>query len=350
VPFVRLTWTWAEPLARVHVHGRRRAWHEQVVPLKRGLVDRVVRRVDVSDAFGLARITLRIEEERPVRLFPSVGALKHVSVVRSLASGEDMPFPGGPPEGERSDLRRYVPGDPVRYILWKVFAKSRQLVVRTPEQAISPARQTFAYVVTGEGDEAAAGTARVAVETGSLGSSWTLGADGTTEIAKQRGPALELIARSASCPPDAQGLGLGEFLKRHVTRSSRVVVFVPARQGAWVDRVASAARTRVSGSQRMSDLEIIVCADGIERRPPASWIRRVAFAPKRVDPFAEAPPVPATEIANVTGKLGSARARVLVVDRRAGAVYGEAHQKSLARTDSPPAKAASKPAEATGAA
>ena len=120
----------------------------------------IVRRIEISDAFGLAKVALRATEERAVRSLPSVGALKQMSVVRSIASGEDMPFPGGQPEGERADLRRYVPGDPVRFVLWKVFAKSRQLVVRTPEQAISPARQTYAYVVAAEADEPAAGTAR----------------------------------------------------------------------------------------------------------------------------------------------------------------------------------------------
>ena len=67
-------------------------------------------------------------------------------------------------------------------------------MVRAPEQAISPARRTIAYLITGEGDEASAGVARAAIESGAFGSSWVFGADGTTEVARDRAQALEVLA------------------------------------------------------------------------------------------------------------------------------------------------------------
>jgi hypothetical protein len=329
VPFVRVTWSWLEPEAKVVAEKSRRRWTELVTPSRRGVVEEVRRRVEVSDAFGLAKVALRLREERNLRLMPSVGALRNMSVVRSISSGEDMPFPGGQPEGERADLRRYVPGDPVRFVLWKVFAKTRTLVVRTPEQAISPARQTLAYLVAGADDEAAAGTARVAVETGALGSSWVLGADGVAEVARGKSHALEIIARSAHCPPEQHGAGLSAFLKRHAQAGARVVVFVPATPGPWLERVTAAARARATGNARMSDLELVVCTDGIDRAGRASWLRRLTTAEPRRQPGAEPPPTPLASVQAVTGALGGARAPVLLVDRKAGRVYGEAHQRAL---------------------
>jgi hypothetical protein len=329
VPFVRVTWSWLSPEAKVEAVKQRRRWYELVTPVRRGTVDEVIRRVEISDAFGLAKVALRVREERTLRLLPSMGALKNMSVVRSLSSGEDMPFPGGQPEGERADLRRYVAGDPVRFVLWKVFAKSRTLVVRTPEQAISPARQTLAYLVVGTDDEAAAGTLRVAIETGALGADWMVGADGVHESARSKAHALEVIAMSASCPPELHGGGLATFLKRHAKRGARVVVFAPASPGPWLDRVASAARSRTSGSHRASDLEFVVCTDGIDRGGPASWLRRLALAAPLPRPAGEPVSTPVASVTAVTTALGAARAPVLLVDRRAGRVYGEAHQRSL---------------------
>lgn len=329
VPFVKIRWAWSSPAAEVSLVKRARRLHEEVTGHRRGIHEEVERRVDVGDAFGLAKISLRVREPRTVRLVPSVGRLKNMAVVRSLATGEDLPFPGGQPEGERADLRRYVPGDPVRFILWKVFAKSRQLVVRTPEQAISPARQTFAYLVADEADEAAAGTARVAVETGALGQTWTLGADGTPEIAKGKTHAMEIIARSASCPEDLRGGGLSSFLSKHVTRGSRLVVFVPGRPGPWVERVAAAARTRSRGTGQASEIEFIVCTDGVDRTRPASLLRRLATSKPRPDPAAPPRPVPIAEVRAVTTGLAAARASVLLVDRQNGHVWGEAHQRAL---------------------
>ncbi|MBP6833762.1 MAG: DUF58 domain-containing protein, partial [Deltaproteobacteria bacterium] len=152
VPFVRIRWNWEVPEASVRLVPLKRRLHEEVTPLRRGLHDTITRRVEVSDAFGLTRLTFTLRQERVVRFVPSMGALRQIRVVRSIAGGDEISNPAGPPEGERVDLRHYAPGDPIKFVLWKVFARSRQLVVRTPERAIAPTRQTVAYLVTGAGD------------------------------------------------------------------------------------------------------------------------------------------------------------------------------------------------------
>lgn len=329
VPFVKIRWDWVSPEARVNLVSLRRRLHEEITPARRGLYDEIVRRVEVSDAFGLMRVAFKVAERRSLRLAPSMGSLKQMHVVRSISGGDNISHPAGPPEGERADMRHYAPGDPIKFVLWKVFARSRQLVVRTPERAISPVRQTVAYLVAGDGDEPAAGAARVAVDSGALGSEWVLGADGNEGLAKSAPQAMELLAKSAHATPEQQGAGLGRFLNSATPGGGsvgRAVVFVPATTGPWLDRVLAAVRARSSPNQAMSPVEFVVCADGISRTPKPSLFARLALTPEA---RAAQGPVHASDVAKVVAALSSARARVLIVDRTAGRVYAEGHQRAL---------------------
>jgi hypothetical protein len=328
VPFVKLRWSWVTPEATVNPVSLRRRLHEEVTPQRRGIYDDVQRRIEVSDAFGLTRVAFKVRERRAVRFAPSVGALKNMHVVRSVAGGDNLSHPAGPPEGERADMRHYAPGDPIKFVLWKVFARSRVLVVRTPERAISPVRQTVAYLVTGEGDEAAAGAARVAVDSGALGSDWVLGSDLDEGYARAHAQAMELLAKSARATPAQQGSGLSRFLDTATPGGAvgRAVVFVPAVRGPWLDRVLAAVRARSSPNQTVAPVEFVVCADGISRRPKPSWLARVALDHRR---GAHDGAVAYDELMSVVATLSAARARVLIVDRVAGRVFAEGTQRVM---------------------
>jgi len=301
-------------------------WEEEVVPRRRAQRPSIVRRFRVADVFGLARIDFELEEERKIRALPSVGGLKQMHVVRSLSGGDAFSHPDGSPEGEKIDLRRYVPGDPIRFILWKVFAKTREVIIRTPERALSSARQTVAYLVAGKGDEAAAGAARVAVDIGALGGEWVFGADGVPGGAKSRPEAMEALARSSETPVDETGHGLGTFLKESVPAGTgRAVVFVPGRPGPWLQGVRSAAGkfqslARTGGAP----MEFIVCTDGIDNDPRGGkwgkWGRllRRAYEP----PAGREGAVTREQVLEVVRALGEMHARVLVIDRRDGRVFG----------------------------
>ncbi len=322
VPFVRLSWRWEAPVARVRLRRRRRRLHEEVLPLRRGAVREIVRRFEVRDTFGLARIAWRAHEERAVTLLPSVGALEQMEVVRSLAGGDAMSHPDGPAEGEPIDMRRYNAGDPIKFVLWKVFARSRQLVVRTPERAISPSRQTVAYLVAGDDDEAAAGAARVALGSGALGADWALGADGDGRVAKQKDVALDVLARSGGARPEERGAGLGRFLEATSSTGGRAMVFVPPRKGPWVERVLSAVRARArTASGAAMPVELVVCTDGIVRSPRPGRLSRLAL---RATDRGDAAVAHAEEVRALLRILGAARVRVVLVDRRAGRVFADA--------------------------
>ena len=328
MPFAKVSWTWAHPGATVRLVRERWDLLEEIVPERRGLTDHIVRRVEVGDAFGLTRIAFSVRQKRTVRFAPSVGALRTMHVVRSVAGGEDMSHPEGPASGERVDMRHYTPGDPIRFVLWKVFARSRQLIVRTPERAISPVRQTVAYLVAGDGDEPAAGAARMAVDSGALGSEWVLGADGADVVAKTGTQALEILARSAHASPTAAGAGLKDFLTRATPASvGRAVVFVPARPGPWLDRVIAAVRARSGTNLPYSGVEFVVCVDGIVSPDRRAWLAKIAQ--RRVQPKGAVLPASSDEVAKVIAALSSLRSRVLLVDRVKGRVYAEGQRRSL---------------------
>ncbi len=337
VPLVSVRWTWSEPRAQVEAPARQGRHHETATPQRRGTYSRVRRRIDVSDAFRLTKITLLYEEARSVHCLPSVGALAKMNVVRSLSNGDDYPNPTSAAEGDRSDLRRYSPGDPVRFILWRVFAKTRQIVIKVPERAQSVATKAVAYLVAGDGDEAAAGTARLALESGALGKDWVFGVDGSTIDAKSLDAAHGLIASSVSATPEQTGAGLASFMDRNA-RAGRVLVFVPASKGEWVSRVVGAAARRAAGSAA-PNVEFLVCCDGIDRSTIPSWMRRLTVTPEESKGTEIVSLASSTEVLRA---LAGTRARVLLVDRRAGRFHQAGEQLRLA--DSRPLEAARAPA------
>lgn len=318
LPNVRATWRWSSPPGRVRVLRQGLALGEEVTVTGRAWTDGLERRFVVEDVFGLSRVRFGSRVPRPVRALPSTGGLRSMHVVRTLAGGADLAHPEGSPEGDRLDLRAYAPGDPIRYVLWSVFARTRELVVRTPEKALSASRKTLAYQVAGDGDEAAAGAARVAVDMGALGGEWALGADGVPAPAETREAALEALARSAEAWPDEGGAGLLAFLEAAGHGTKRTVVFVPAKPGPWIEGVARAARNVPRDAAGRSPLEFVVCMDGVREPPRRTGLARLALRPPPGDAADGEGTVSSADLAQVVQHLGALGGRVVVVDRRDG--------------------------------
>jgi hypothetical protein len=249
VPWVELSWSWIEPIAEVQL-GPGPLLRERVTPRRRATVTEVVRRIVVTDAFGLARIALNVRERRDVRVLPAMGRLGGAPLSGGPSAGTVQAHPDGRAAGERVDSRQYAPGDPARRVQWKTFARTGELVVRTPERAFEPAEQTVAYLIAGPGDDAAAGAARAALERGELGAGVALGADGagwSTDPLQH----LDTVLRS-----HVGASSLSELID--ATNPRRLVVFAPGSPGPWLDRLAASAPP---------DLELVVVlgVDGLSR-------------------------------------------------------------------------------------
>jgi hypothetical protein len=323
LPFSTVAWEWVEPRAELKTRIDGPVLEEWVFVRRRGIYESLRRRFDVGDVFGLTRLRFESAEDRRMRFLPSVGGLERVDVIRGVSGGDDFAHPEGPQSGSPYDLRPYAPGDPLRFILWKVFARTRELVVRAPERALSPAQQAVAYLVTDPRDEPAAGTARAAVDVGALGEGWLFGADGSEQDASDQREALDLLTRSATAGADAGGSGLANFLARSSAGGEqRAVVFVPPRRGPWLDRVLNAF------DGRRGLMEFVVCVDGAKQEQKRSrglkkWMWGEDPASAQHDDWAE--------VLEVVKALRGPNARVLVIDRRNGGVFADTHLEKMAQ-------------------
>lgn len=316
-PLLEVEWVWETPEAMTVTSARVEGTIlENVESPARTHAKQIRRRFVIEDGFGLARIVLRREEAREVTVVPWVGALSRSPLLRSLASGDDRPHPRGALEGDRVDMRRYVPGDPLRLALWKVYARTRVLMVRTPERAIAPAVRVAAYLVAARGDEAPAAAARVAVEGGLLGERWVFGADGGERLASTREEALAQIVDSRRYSNDAelgQGGGLTHFLAAaSEDEPARAVLFVPAVGGAWVDTVSAAI------ARHPAHTSVVLVADGVIDEPTKTPVaERVLRVPEDPDP-SEENVANAAEIGSIAKRLARAGAEVGAVNRVTG--------------------------------
>jgi hypothetical protein len=308
VPLVSVDVAWEAPLGAVASLGEgvfrkpERARFDA-----RGIFGAVTRVITVADVFGLARIRVRVRETRASRVIPHMGGLRSLPTLRSMSSGDAISHPLGLDEGDRSDLRRYTAGDSARFVHWKIFARSRRLMVRVPERAISPVRRIVAYYVSGPADEASAGAARAALELGAFGSDWVFSASGANDSVKSVPEAVDRIVRSASHRDDAGG-AIDRFLA-DADRSgpSSLVLFVPSLPGPWIANVARVLRDRKSGAR------VVIGVDGIMPHEP-SLLRRLLTNP----PTAKG--VPPLELEKVVAALEATRAEIVVIDRGSGRV------------------------------
>lgn len=324
LPLVKVGWQWIEPHeveCRIRRHHRRSV--EEVVARRRDRVSAVRRRFAVGDAFGLTAVVWERSDPGPLTILPHVGRLKNMPVLQPMAAAEGLPHPRGVPEGDRMEIRRYVPGDSVRNILWKTFARTRQLNVRIPEKSIDRARKTVAYLLTGPGDEAAAAAARVALEGDLLGYGWRFGADGTAEPTESLGPALEAIACSGSYRRRARGDvspadGLAAFLEQQGTFGEMsCVVFAPAHAGEWCADALAVTRN-FSGA-----VSFVLGTDGVSQPGPVPLWRRFLFTEE------PAVGIPTEELTQLLQTFASAGRSAQVVDRTSGRTFHQHPQQGL---------------------
>lgn len=327
LPLVKVRWEWLAP-ADVEVRARPvdKVLREEVVARRRGHAPQVRRRLTVEDVFGLTRVSWVDVQPSPVTVLPFRGQLKHMPVIQSMTGAEGLPYPTGAPEGDRMEIRRYTPGDSVRHILWKTYARTRQLNVRLPERTIERTRKTIAYLLAGPDDEAAAAAARVALEAGALGDEWTFGADGTDGSTEDLETALEAIARSGSFTagdPSANGnrrsgSGLGAFLREVGNQGeAHCIVFAPSCTGPWTADVLEAVRDYPGA------LSFVLGTDGVRRDTARPLWHRLLFA-------AEAPRgTRLEELGTLLRRLGTAGCPSLVVDRVTGRAFNQAQQQAL---------------------
>jgi len=239
-PFIQVDVRWSNP-DKVDVEIRKKDgyWTEFVRFRERGRHTQVERAVTIRDIFGFSAVTLRHRQPASVRVAPHKSRVSISPDLRS-SDGDGVSNPLGEPVGDFVEMRRYAPGDPLRLVLWKAYARSRRLLVRAPERAVAPMPSTAAYFVCGAEDEDSACVARTVVESGLLGDDLVFGADGAPYLAHTPRTAVDAIIDSVH-HRERGGVDFAQFVAR-IDRSklSQCVLFVPGRPGPWIKNLEAA--------------------------------------------------------------------------------------------------------------
>lgn len=279
IPFSVVEWTWVddgggETAARVELEVEGKDLVEMASPARRCVVKRIVRRFAVHDLFGMTEISWRRTEAVSLRVLPYRGMLTQMPPPAGMAEGDDLSDPYAEPKGDRVEMRQYAPGDPLRMVLWKVYARSGKMMVRTPERSVAERKRGCAYLVTSPHDDATAAAARVAIERGLLGDDWCFAADGVSRDAvEDREAALEIIARSGEAHAEDRAGRLASFLTLRESEGYQFcLLFVPPDDAAWQALAAQAAATATMRVQILSAASEVLP----DTPPPTGLAERVS--------------------------------------------------------------------------
>ena len=316
LPLIRLDWHISYPDA-ISTQSRRldgKLLQESLIPHKRCLSQYIVRQFTVSDVLGFSRFSWFQKQERRLLALPQVNSVRPLPLLRSLTAEDCIPNASGDPEGDRMEIRSYMPGDPVKNIMWKMYARNRQLNVRLRENSVFHSKRTVAYLLSSPGDEAAAAVARITLESGALGEDWEFGADGTRDICKELPAALQAVARSRALD-EALTYGLDRFLPLCQGQNVHCIVFAAARPGSWLNPLKRTA------ARHGGKFSLIMATDGMEDKQPLKLWQRLLLrkAVRTAEETAEIGTL--GNIQAVLSQTAQIMQSILIVDRKTGASF-----------------------------
>ncbi len=318
LPLVRVRWSWEEPAgADIEIERNRAGTLGEVATVHdRGQIRRVSRRVVVEDALGIGRVAIRSPTAERYDVLPRLGGLGSPNALLSLAGGDDLPHPAGIDDGDRLELRRYLPGDPARFIHWKVLARTRRLMIRAPERALSSERRTAAFMVAGLADDASAAAARAALMGGILGDDWLFGSDLEVGTGPDLEEALAILMRSSEAR-DSGGAGLLSFVEQVEKQGPcSAMVFAPPGPGVWMQRVLELA-----GRRRV---QVVIAVDpSLPAERPRLW-QRLLLRDVRAEDGADGPSS-VEGLLEVAQALNSSGCTLTMLDRTTGRPLPEQH-------------------------
>ncbi len=278
MPFVDFRVIWLEPKAEVTLETHFRGMEEFVRFQRRWSAERIVRAFVVRDFFSLSEVRWEREEQRTVQVLPRVSSFL-TTPLRSMSDGEGHYVPSSPRHGDLVDTRAYMPGDPIRHIHWKLFARSQQLIVRIQEPSRDYDLKLLAYLICDPFDEYASEIARWSMESGALGHGWSLGADGSSLIAKEDlATGREILARSGTAM-EAQGRGLEGFLEsvQFDPERHQLLLFASASVWRWLPQVRETLKRHparcslIVADNRELDEEVVLDTSAPPASEPRWW-------------------------------------------------------------------------------
>ena len=313
-PLVTLSWKITFPDAietRTRI-GKHQRLCEEVLPKKRCLTESLIREFSVQDVLGLCQLSWQLGQRVRCRALPQLQAIKQLPLLRSLTAEDGIPNPSGQPEGDRMEIRPYAPGDSVRNIMWKVYARSRQLNVRLPEHSVFQSKRTIAYLLTSDNDEAAAAVARVALQSGALGEDGAFGTDGYEKPVSDYAEALTAIAGSRGLTRP-HTYGLDRFLDQAGSNQpTHCIVFAAAEQHVNLQNL------RKTFSTHPGQCSLILATDSLQERPVPPWWQAFLLRRKILSETNSQKPGYQAELLDLLTEIGQQVESTVVIDRETG--------------------------------
>ena len=313
-PLVTLSWKiiFPDAIETRNRLGEHKRLYEEVLPKKRCLTDVLIREFSVRDVLGLCQFSWQTGQKVRCQALPQLDAIKQLPLLRSLTAEDGIPNPSGQPEGDRMEIRPYAPGDSVKNIMWKVYARSRQLNVRLPEHSVFHSKRTLAFLLTSENDEAAAAVARVAIQSGALGEDWAFGADGYEKPISEYAEALSAIAGSRGLKrPHAYGLD--RFLDQAGSNQpAHCIVFAAAAPHVNLQNL------RKTFATHPGQCSLILATDSLHERQVPPWWQALMLRRKILSKTASQKPGYRAELLDLLTEIGQQVESTVVIDRETG--------------------------------
>ena len=322
-PLVKLSWRviypdFVETRIRVAADGK---LLEEIVPEKRCKTEHVTRLFTVSDVLGFCRYSWQQKQDISCSALPKINTVKPLPFLRSLTAEDGIPNPSGDPDGDRMEIRPYVPGDSVRNIMWKVYAHNRQLNVRLSEKSVSHSNRTIAYLLSSDNDEAAAAVARTALETGALGEDWAFSADGSEMPANTLPAALDAVAKSRAIDKPL-GYGLDEFLTKSMSQAgAHCIVFAAAEFAPWFEQLKKTI-SRFPGR-----FSLVLATDGFNETEQLKLWQRLLLQDDPARDKGNELGSSRADLLKLLTALGQLVESILVVDRITGLSFDQSLRK-----------------------
>jgi len=323
LPLVKLSWKitfpdYIETRTRIDANNH---LVEEIIPKRRCLTNHVNRQFTVSDVFGFCRYSWLQKQDISCMALPQTNSVKALPLLKSLTAEDGIPNPSGNPEGDRMEIRPYAPGDSVRNIMWKVYARNRQLNVRLAERSVFDSKRTVAYLLSSEKDEAASAIARMALETGALGEDWAFAADGTEELCENLPDALKAVARSRALE-SSFSYSLDKFLTKAVGQSgAHCIVFAAAEIAPWLTKLKNTI-SRYSGQ-----FSLILATDGIQEEVSKQIWRKLLIQDATEAGMFSQTASSRGEMLQLLTELGQLVESTLIIDRKTGFSFDKSLRK-----------------------
>lgn len=110
----------------------------------------------LSDVLGITVFSWRTdapETAQSITVYPPLANSAGVPVIASsYREGDSISHPIDH-HGDYYDIKRYHPSDGMNKLLWKLFARSGDLLSRKPEESVSPEGQTVAFCLATRADD-----------------------------------------------------------------------------------------------------------------------------------------------------------------------------------------------------